>query len=88
MTTLILIFLGGAFWDALVTIDFLATMKGRIPIVVLTSTALTVLSCTVYSEVFVVEGWQATRVAALSLGSGVGAGMILWLNKKREEWFK
>ena len=86
MMILIGIFVAGVFWDALVTVDVLATIAGRPSVAFLTTFILTILSCTIYNEVFVVDGWQPARVLALALGSSTGASLALWINNKRKTW--
>ncbi len=77
MVTYFWLFLAGALWDAIITVDVYATVKGEPILAGMTTFALTVLSCTVYNEVFVVDGWQVGRVVALALGSACGtAGVI------------
>jgi hypothetical protein len=81
--TYVWIFLGGMIWDAIITVDTIATIKGNWLIVFVSTFFLTTLSCTVYNEVFVVVGFQIDRVMALSLGSSTGAASLVFLNNWR-----
>ena len=86
MGTYLLLFIAGALWDSIITIDVYATVKGRPYVAALTTFALTVLSCTVYSEVFVVEGWQSGRVFALALGSACGTAGVIKFYSLTKRW--
>jgi hypothetical protein len=85
MAILLLIFCAGVIWDALVTVDVMATIAKRPMVVAVTTFALTFLSCTVYNQVFVIEGWQLDRVLALAFGSSVGTAAVILISKRKKQ---
>lgn len=84
MVVLLMLFGAGLLWDALATADLLLTTRGHALGAWLTTAVLTILSCTVYNVVFVVDGWQLDRVLSLALGSATGAAGTIYAAKR---WF-
>ena len=80
---LVVYFLVGLLWDALITLDMQFVIKKQPTGVFVTSFILTVLSVSVFTEV--VDEMTTPKIISLAVGSGLGSALVVWMHRKDDD---